>query len=116
MELTEVFSCPCNPTFNYKNKTSFNAHKKSNRHITYESRRKEEKIQATKLSNQRDLIERMYEKTLREKINLENQVAKLIEENNILRNKLSCLSKSLSDVCSPENLLNSSGDSNDTKQ
>ena len=81
MEIVEQYVCECNPKFNYKSKGSFNAHKKSRKHVAFSTKRKEESILATRRDNEIDLLNRMIEKITREKINLEIENENLKCEN-----------------------------------
>lgn len=36
MQLSLVYTCKCNPKFNYKTKSSFNNHFQSKRHLTFQ--------------------------------------------------------------------------------
>lgn len=42
--IVEQHVCPCNPGFVYKSKSTYNVHKKSKKHLAYDSKRKEEAI------------------------------------------------------------------------
>ena len=48
-QITEVYTCNCRPNFNWKNKNTFRAHKKSNRHKGFEksSQEKDHRINIT---------------------------------------------------------------------
>lgn len=50
-QITEVYTCNCRPNFNWKNKNTYRAHKKSNRHQSFEksSQEKEHRINVNKL-------------------------------------------------------------------
>ena len=106
MSLVQVLTCDCNPGFNWKSKATFNAHKRSQRHLNYENKRKDEKITATKMSNELDLMTRLVEKLTREKIELEKKVDYLE----------TCLLNSSSVVCSPVSQQSSLGGLNATAQ
>ena len=73
MSLVPTLTCDCNHGFNWKSRATFNTHKRSQRHINYENKRKEEKIQSTRISNERDLIQRMYENVVKEKLALKEE-------------------------------------------
>ena len=118
MSLVQALTCDCNPGFNWKSKATFSTHKKSQRHLNYEKKRREEKIQATRMSNERDLIQRMYENVVKEKLFLKEENKNLREEIENLKNQLElkqrCLSKSSSGVCFQVNRPNSFEGSNDS--
>jgi hypothetical protein len=67
-----------NPGFVYRSKSTYNAHKKSKKHVAYDSKRKEEAITATRRDNEIDLMNRIIGSLTRENI-------KLKDENEILR-------------------------------
>jgi cell division septum initiation protein DivIVA len=72
------------------------------------------------MSNERDLIQRMYENVVKDKLFLEEENKSLREEIEKLKNQVEinkkCLLKSSSGVCSRVNQQNSSEDSNDTER
>jgi hypothetical protein len=76
--IVEQLTCPCNPGFVYRSKSTYNAHKKSKKHVAYDSKRKEEAITATRRDNEIDLMNRIIGSLTRENI-------KLKDENEILR-------------------------------
>lgn len=39
--IVQVFTCECNPNFNWKNKSTFNRHFKSQRHISFDTKGQE---------------------------------------------------------------------------
>jgi hypothetical protein len=80
MSLVEQHTCPCNPLFVYKTKSTFNCHKKSKKHIAFETKRKEEAIAATRRDNEIDLLNRLLDKKTREFIALEEKFEKKTRE------------------------------------
>ena len=80
MEIVQQFTCPCRPGFIYKTSSTFNSHKKNKLHQNYANKRKEESINATKYENEINLLNRNYERVVREKIALELKVEQLEQE------------------------------------
>jgi len=72
--IVEQHICPCNPGFIYKSKNTYNYHKKSKKHVAYDSKRKEESITATRRDNELDLMKRMYDTLTRENIKLKEEL------------------------------------------
>jgi hypothetical protein len=80
-----AYVCPCNPEFVYKTKSTYNAHKKSMKHVAYDSKRKEEAINVTRRDNEIDLMKRMMDSLTRENIKLKDENEILCQENKNLR-------------------------------
>ncbi|MDA9846966.1 hypothetical protein N9C10_03435 [Flavobacteriaceae bacterium] len=76
--IVEQLTCPCNPGFIYRSKTTYSTHKKSKKHVAYDSKRKDEAITATRRDNEIDLLKNWVDSLTRENI-------KLKDENEILR-------------------------------
>lgn len=66
LELVQIYSCACRPTFVYRNKQSFQQHFKSQRHLHWQSQQEEQHF--------REQI-----------IQLENQISSLKVERNMWR-------------------------------
>ena len=88
--IVEQLTCPCNPGFVYSSKSTYNVHKKSKKHVAYDSKRKEEAITATRRDNEIDLMQRINEKQTREIIHLKDENIHLKDENIQLRMRLKC--------------------------
>lgn len=80
MEIVQQFTCPCRSGFIYKTSSTFKSHKKNKLHQNYENKRKEEALNATRYENEINLLNRNYERVVREKIALELKVDQLEQE------------------------------------
>lgn len=77
MEIVQQLTCPCRPGFTYKTSATFRSHEKNRLHQNYDNKRKEETINSNKYENEINLLNRNYEKVVREKISLELKIEQL---------------------------------------
>ena len=60
MELSVQLTCPCRPTFSYKNEISIEAHKKTKLHKTWEAQQdqKKDKVRSKEFENEIERLKR----------------------------------------------------------
>lgn len=63
MEVTNVFVCECKPGFNWKNVSTYKAHLKSNRHVSFDvtNQEKYHRTSITQLQIKYDKLTRDYD-------------------------------------------------------
>jgi hypothetical protein len=89
-DLIEIYTCECNPKFNWKNKKTYLNHKKSKRHQNFENNNKEKNNRITLTKLQIEINKLKLENTKLKELFLESA-----KENLLLKNKLNIKNKDI---------------------
>ena len=90
MELSVQLTCPCRPTFSYKNEISLAAHKKTKLHKTWEALQdqKKDRVRSKEFENEIERLKRRIAHKEEVEAELMNRIHQLEYERDYYKNQL----------------------------